>query len=133
MVGEGGFCKVRAAIHRVTGAKTAVKLIEKAKLLRPRGTRAAWLARSRAEAAVSKHVHAAHRPRSRRWVFCVMEYADGGSLLDHVRARRRVPEPVATLQHQLCQALACSEATRRGAQGRGGENVLLDARRDVIS
>eukprot|EP00982_Pelagococcus_subviridis_P007361 30587-Pelagococcus_subviridis.AAC.1 len=32
VVGEGGFCKVRAGIHQVTGAKTAVKLIDKTKL-----------------------------------------------------------------------------------------------------
>jgi hypothetical protein len=32
IVGEGGFCKVRLGVHQVTGAKTAVKLVDKDKL-----------------------------------------------------------------------------------------------------
>jgi hypothetical protein len=39
VVGEGGFCKVRAGIHQVTGAKTAVKLIDKARLIEPNDRR----------------------------------------------------------------------------------------------
>jgi serine/threonine protein kinase len=38
VVGEGGFCKVRLGIHQVTGAKTAVKLIDKARLVVGGGT-----------------------------------------------------------------------------------------------
>jgi len=133
VVGEGGFCKVRAAIHRVTGAKTAVKLIEKAKLRDPEDR-----ARLGREIKVLKRLSHRHVIRlfdvveDARWVFCVMEYADGGSLLDHVRARRRVPEPeAARFAYQLCQALACCHASGVAHRDVKLENVLLDARRDV--
>ncbi len=56
-----------------------------------------------------------------------MEYATGGSLLDHVRAHKRLPEPeAATLAFQAAAAVA--HCHHRGVVHRDIklENLLLD-------
>ena len=89
VVGEGGFCKVRLGVHQVTGAKTAVKLVDKAKLTEENDRR-----RVGREIRVLKRLAHEHVIRlfdvvdSPKIVYVVMEYADGGSLLDYVRRRK---------------------------------------------
>jgi 5'-AMP-activated protein kinase catalytic alpha subunit len=61
-----------------------------------------------------------------------MEYADGGSLLDYVRARKKLSEKeAARFFHQLCRAL--EHCHQHGIVHRDVklENVLLDAGENV--
>ena len=133
IVGEGGFCKVRLGVHQVTGAKTAVKLVDKDKLTAENDKR-----RVGREIRVLKRLAHEHVIRlfdvvdSPKIVYVVMEYADGGSLLDYVRARKKLSEKeAARFFHQLCRAL--EHCHQHGIVHRDVklENVLLDAGENV--
>jgi hypothetical protein len=94
VIGEGGFCKVRSGIHQVTGAKTAVKLIDKSSLKNETERK-----RVSREISVLKKLNHKNIVRlfdvveTARKIFCVMEYAAGGSVLDFVRSKRSLDEP----------------------------------------
>ena len=133
VVGEGGFCKVRAGIHQVTGAKTAVKLIDKTKLTdvndRKRvGREIRVLKRLTHESIIRLFDVVDGRDK----MFVVMEYADGGSLLDHVRARKRLSErESARMFRQMCAGLMYCHANGVVHRDVKLENVLLDANANV--
>lgn len=133
VIGEGGFCKVRAGIHQVTGAKTAVKLIDKARLVEPNDRR-----RVGREIRVLKRL--AHEYIIRLFdvvdaparIYVVMENADGGSLLDYVRSAKRLPEAEASrFFFQMCQALDYCHANLVVHRDVKLENVLLDANNNI--
>jgi len=128
VVGEGGFCKVRLGIHQVSGAKTAVKLIDKSKLSsetdRKRVGREIRVLKRLTHPNVARLfdvVETASR------IFCVMEFADGGSVLDHVRARRRLDENVAaSFTAQIADALDYCHRNWIVHRDVKLENLLLD-------
>eukprot|EP00982_Pelagococcus_subviridis_P007362 30587-Pelagococcus_subviridis.AAC.2 len=65
-------------------------------------------------------------------MFVVMEYADGGSLLDHVRARKRLSErESARMFRQMCAGLMYCHANGVVHRDVKLENVLLDANANV--
>lgn len=128
VVGEGGFCKVRLGIHQVSGAKTAVKLIDKSKLSsetdRKRVGREIRVLKRLTHPNVARLfdvVETASR------IFCVMEFADGGSVLDHVRARRRLDEnTAASFTAQIADALDYCHRNWIVHRDVKLENLLLD-------
>ena len=133
VVGEGGFCKVRAGVHQVTGAKVAIKLIDKTRLTDPADRK-----RVGREIRVLKRLSHPNVIRlldvaeTNAKIYCIMEYADGGSLLDYVRRRKRLQEPeAAKFAYQTC--LALDRCHRLGVAHRDVklENLLLDARDDI--
>ena len=133
VVGEGGFCKVRLGVHQVTGAKTAVKLVDKAKLTEENDRR-----RVGREIRVLKRLAHEHVIRlfdvvdSPKIVYVVMEYADGGSLLDYVRRRKKLAEPeAARFFHQMCRGLDYCHGNGVVHRDVKLENVLLDAGENV--
>jgi len=116
VVGEGGFCKVRLGIHQVSGAKTAVKLIDKSKLSsetdRKRVGREIRVLKRLTHPNVARLfdvVETASR------IFCVMEFADGGSVLDHVRARRRLDEATSRRRSPRRSRTRWTTATETGS------------------
>ena len=150
VVGEGGFCQVRLAVHRASRRRVAVKVVDTAKAGAAAGGGGAAgaaaggddaagearralrevrvLRRLGGHACVVKLFDAVEdAPRGR--LHLVMEYAAGGSLLDHVRARRRLGEPEAAhLLQQLASALAYCHANDVVHRDVKLENVLLDGR-----
>ena len=96
VVGQGGFCKVRLGTHALTGATVAVKVIDKAALTdandRRRVGREVRVLRRLACGAVIRLFDVVAAPAH---IFVVMEYAAGGSLLDHVRGAGRLAEAAA--------------------------------------
>jgi hypothetical protein len=107
LLGEGGFCKVRLGIHTFTGLTVAVKMIDKTALVesndRRRVGREIRVLRRLTHAGVIKLYEVVDGPEN---IYVVMEYADGGSLLDYVRTRKRLHESEARhFMAQMCQAL----------------------------
>ena len=128
VVGEGGFCKVRLGIHQVSGARTAVKLIDKTKLSSESDRK-----RVGREIRVLKRL--SHKNVARLFdvvetasrIFCVMEFADGGSVLDHVRSRRSLDEATAcSFTSQIVDALDYCHRNWIVHRDVKLENLLLD-------
>ena len=128
VVGEGGFCKVRLGIHQVSGARTAVKLIDKTKLSSESDRK-----RVGREIRVLKRL--SHKNVARLFdvvetasrIFCVMEFADGGSVLDFVRSRRSLDEVTASsFTSQIVDALDYCHRNWIVHRDVKLENLLLD-------
>ena len=117
----------------MTGAKVAIKLIDKTRLTDPADRK-----RVGREIRVLKRLSHPNVIRlldvaeTNAKIYCIMEYADGGSLLDYVRRRKRLQEPeAAKFAYQTC--LALDRCHRLGVAHRDVklENLLLDARDDI--
>ena len=134
VVGRGGFCTVRKALHLATSLPAAIKVIEKARLADPKD-RDRVDREMRVMRQLSGHVGIVQLlecAETERYVYIAMEYCSGGSLLDHVRDTRRVAEPAAAgLLQQMVRAL--QHCHSRGVVHRDIklENVLLDERGGV--
>jgi 5'-AMP-activated protein kinase catalytic alpha subunit len=128
VVGQGGFCKVRVGTHQLTGARVAVKVIDKKALTdandRRRVGREVRVLKRLACGAVIRLFDVVTAPAH---IFVVMEYADGGSLLDHVRAAGRLAEPAACrIFQQLLAGVAFCHAHGVIHRDVKLENALLD-------
>ena len=128
VIGEGGFCKVRSGIHQVSGATTAVKLIDKTSLKNETDRK-----RVGREIRVLKKLN--HRNVVRLFdvvetakkIFCVMEYAAGGSVLDYVRSKRSLTEDLASkFTGQIIEALSYCHSNWIVHRDVKLENLLLD-------
>jgi hypothetical protein len=123
VVGEGGFCQVRLGVHHLSRRKVAVKVIDKARLGDANEARR-----------VAREVRVLRRLRGHPCVIrlfevvdagprlhLVMEYAPGGSLLDHVRAKKRLGEAeAAQFLVQIVSALAyCHDSEVRAGRPSG--------------
>lgn len=129
VLGKGGFCTVRKALHESTGETVAVKIIEKMRLKDPkdrdRVDRECRVLRN-----VSNHVaivrvlQCVETPSA---LYLVMEHCGGGSLLDHVRTQKRLEEEEASLLlQQLLHALQFCHARDIVHRDVKLENILLD-------
>ena len=127
VVGEGGFCKVRLGIHQVSGAKTAVKLIDKSKLSSETDRK-----RVGREIRVLKRLTHPNVVRlfdvveTASRIFCVMEFADGGSVLDHARAAPPGREHRGSFTAQIADALDYCHRNWIAHRDVKLENLLLD-------
>ena len=133
VVGQGGFCQVRVGTHCLTGARIAVKVIDKGALVGPndrrRVGREVRVLKRLACGAIIRLFDVVQAPSH---IFVVMEYADGGSLLDHVRSAGKLSEPDACrLTQQLLAGV--SFCHQQGVIHRDVklENALLDRDRNV--
>ena len=131
IVGCGGFSVVRKALHVATGLPVAVKVIDKCRLAdakdRDRVDREIRVMRQLGgHVGIARLLEYAETPQ---FLYLIMEYCDGGSLLDHVRNCRKISEPEALMLFQQLLA-ALDHCHRRGVVHRDIklENILLDGR-----
>ena len=136
VIGEGGFCKVHLGVHHFTREKVAIKMIDKGRLVEQADRR-----RVGREIRVLKRL--SHQSvirvfdvvESHSRIYVVMEYCEGGSLLDYVRGKKRLSEAEAcAFMHQVLRGLEnCHE---NGVVHRDIklENLLLDeeSRKKII-
>lgn len=128
VVGEGGFCQVKLGVHYVSRRKVAVKIIDKAKLSDPNEQKRVYreikvLKRLRHECVI-KIFEVIDTPLS---TFLVMEYAPNGSLLDYVRARKRLHETEACyFFQQVVAGLSYCHGREVVHRDVKLENILLD-------
>jgi serine/threonine protein kinase len=84
---------VRLGVHTFTGMTVAVKVIDKSKLVetndRRRVGREIRVLKRLTHMGIIKLFEVVDAPEN---IYVVMEYADGGSLLDYVRSRKRLDE-----------------------------------------
>jgi serine/threonine protein kinase len=133
VVGVGSYGKVRAAWHRLTGSKVAIKTYDKSKLKDP----AHWK-RVHSEIKIMEQVS---HPRIARMyeavetpkrMHLIMECLDGGNLCSYVKAKRRLSEDESRrIFFQVLQAvehLHMLGVTHRDIKL---ENVLFTDARDI--
>ncbi|KAL3158095.1 hypothetical protein ABBQ32_011699 [Trebouxia sp. C0010 RCD-2024] len=128
-IGEGGFCKVRMGVHDLSGQQVAIKVIDKLKLKETVDQR-----RIQREISILRRlthgsiIQLLEIVETEHHIFLVMELAQGGSLLDFVRQRKRLAEPEACffLQQIVHGLMHCHdmEIVHRDVKL---ENILLDA------
>lgn len=134
VVGVGSYGKVRAAWHRLTGSKVAIKTYDKSKLKDP----AHWK-RVHSEIKIMEQVS---HPRIARMyeavetpkrMHLIMECLDGGNLCSYVKAKRRLSEDESRrIFFQILQAIEYLHALGVTHRDVKLENVLfVDSGRDV--
>ncbi len=129
VVGRGGFSSVHKGLHVPTSLPVAVKVIDKLRMKDPKD-RDRVDREMRVMRQLSGHIGIAQLlecAETPQYVYIIMEYCAGGSLLDYVRGKRRLSENEACLLFQQLLA-ALQHCHGRGVVHRDIklENVLLD-------
>ncbi|KAI8906750.1 kinase-like domain-containing protein [Gorgonomyces haynaldii] len=106
-IGEGSFAKVKLAIHRLTKAKVAIKVIDKTKL--PDEYAIKNIHREAQIMRMMDHPNVLQLfevMETKRNLFLILEYASGGELLDYIVSKGRLKEDEAKeFVRQICSAL----------------------------
>jgi hypothetical protein len=133
VVGVGSYGKVRAAWHRLTGAKVAIKTYDKAKLKDP----AHWK-RVNSEIKITEQVS---HPRIARMyeavetpkrMHLIMECLDGGNLCSYVKQKRRLSEDESrSIFFQVLQAIEHLHTLDVAHRDIKLENVLFVDTKDI--
>jgi serine/threonine protein kinase len=133
VVGVGSYGKVRAAWHRLTSSKVAIKTYDKSKLKDP----AHWK-RVHAEIKIMEQIS---HPRIARMyeavetpkrMHLIMECLDGGNLCSYVKAKRRLSEDESKrIFFQIAQAIDHLHALGVSHRDVKLENVLFANDRDI--
>lgn len=133
VVGVGSYGKVRAAWHRLTGAKVAIKTYDKSKLKDP----AHWK-RVHSEIKIMEQVS---HPRIARMyeavetpkrMHLIMECLDGGNLCSYVKQKRRLSEEESKrIFFQVLQSIEFLHAQGVSHRDVKLENVLFADSKDV--
>jgi 5'-AMP-activated protein kinase catalytic alpha subunit len=129
VVGRGGFSSVHKALHVATSLSVAVKVIDKTRMRDPKD-RDRVDREMRVMRQLSGHIGIAQLlecAETPQYLYIIMEYCAGGSLLDYVREKRKLSENEACLLFQQLLA-ALQHCHSRGVVHRDIklENVLLD-------
>ena len=133
VVGVGSYGKVRAAWHRLTSSKVAIKTYDKSKLKDP----AHWK-RVHAEIKIMEQIS---HPRIARMyeavetpkrMHLIMECLDGGNLCSYVKAKHRLSEEESKrIFFQIAQAIEHLHALGVSHRDVKLENVLFENDRDI--
>jgi maternal embryonic leucine zipper kinase len=130
-LGSGGFAKVKAAIHKLTGEKVAVKIMNKESL-------GADLPRVFREIACLKKLRHQHICQlfevieTRHMIYLVLEFCPGGELFDYIVAKERLKEREArSFFRQILSALRYVHQSGFIHRDLKPENLLLDEESNI--
>lgn len=125
-LGTGGFAKVKAGVHKLTGEKVAVKIMDKAQL-------GADLPRVYREISALKRLHHQHICQmyevieTRKMIYVILEFCSSGELFDYIVAKERLKEREArSFFRQILAALHYVHEMGFIHRDLKPENLLLD-------
>lgn len=129
MLGRGAFGKVNLALHKLTNELVAVKSMNKTMLENERSKRKVMQ-----EITILKRIRHPHIVNlfetfeTKKHILFVMELCAGGDLLNYVRKRRRLKEPLAKFVFlQIVSGLHYCHLNRILHRDIKLDNILLDA------
>lgn len=132
-IGEGTFGKVKLATHNLTGEKVAVKILEKDKIAELSNVK-----RVKREIAILKIVRHPHVVQlyeiieTKKEIYIVTEYAEGGELFDFIVKRKRLDESLArTLFDQILSGVSYLHKLNIVHRDLKPENLLLDRKNAI--
>ncbi|KAJ3021610.1 MAP microtubule affinity-regulating kinase 1 [Thoreauomyces humboldtii] len=127
-IGEGSFAKVKMAVHRLTGEKVAIKIIDKDAL--PDTYSLTHLHREAQIMRMLDHpniVQLIEVMETKRELHLVLEYASGGEVLDYIVAHERLKESEARkFFYEVVSALDYCHQRNIVHRDLKAENLLLD-------
>ncbi|CAF0808262.1 unnamed protein product [Adineta steineri] len=130
-IGNGGFGKVKQAIHLLTGEHVAIKIIDKAKL----GSDVARIALEIKAMKDLRHQHICQLYQvieTDEYYFLVLEYFCNGELFDYIVNRNRLSEEQARhFFRQIVSAVAYMHKKGYCHRDLKPENLLLDRRESL--
>ncbi|CAF4859702.1 unnamed protein product [Rotaria sp. Silwood1] len=130
-IGNGGFGKVKQAIHLLTGEHVAIKIIDKAKL----GSDVARIALEIKAMKDLRHQHICQLYQvieTDEYYFLVLEYFCNGELFDYIVNRNRLSEEQARhFFRQIVSAVAYMHKKGYCHRDLKPENLLLDRRENL--
>ncbi|KAI9203054.1 kinase-like domain-containing protein [Polychytrium aggregatum] len=126
-LGEGSFAKVKLAVHRLTNQQVAIKIMDKEKL--PDEYSLRNIHREAQIMRMLNHVNIIQLyevMETRKELFLVLEYAQGGEVLDYIVAHGRLKEPEARkFVTQIISALEHCHSLNIVHRDLKAENLLL--------
>jgi len=132
-LGEGTFGKVRKGVHLLSGVKVAIKILMKKRIVD-----VADVERVAREITILKKVKHINIIRlfevvdTPKYIFLIMEFAEGGELFDYIVKCHRVPEAESCrVMHMIINAVDHCHKNNIIHRDLKPENLLLD-RRNVI-
>ncbi|XP_065911575.1 maternal embryonic leucine zipper kinase-like isoform X2 [Dysidea avara] len=130
-LGVGGFAKVKAAIHKLTGVKVAIKIMDKVQL-------GDDLPRAAREISILKRLHHQHICQlyevveTTQMYYLVLEYCSGGELFDYIEAKQRLKEIEArSFFRQIVSAIRYVHSQGFCHRDLKPENLLLDEHSNI--
>lgn len=130
-LGAGGFAKVKAATHKLTGEKVAIKIMDKVQL-------GDDLPRAAREISILKRLHHQHICQlyevveTERMYYLVLEYCSGGELFDYIVAKERLKESEArSFFRQIVSAIRYIHSQGFCHRDLKPENLLLDENSNI--
>lgn len=130
-LGSGGFAKVKAGIHKLTGEKVAVKIMDKEQL-------GADLPRVYREIRALQKLHHQHICQlyqiieTDRMIHLILEFCPGGELFDYIVARERLKEKEArSFFRQILSAICYVHENGFIHRDLKPENLLLDEESNI--
>ncbi|XP_064388109.1 maternal embryonic leucine zipper kinase-like [Halichondria panicea] len=125
-LGSGGFAKVKAGVHKLTGEKVAIKIMDKELL-------GSDLPRAFREIKALKKLHHQHISQlfqvieTQRMIYLIIEFCPGGELFDYIVAKERLKEKEArAFFRQIVSALKYIHSAGFVHRDLKPENLLLD-------
>ncbi|XP_065911722.1 maternal embryonic leucine zipper kinase-like [Dysidea avara] len=130
-LGAGGFAKVKAGIHKLTGVKVAIKIMDKVQL-------GDDLPRAAREISILKRLHHQHICQlyevveTDRMYYLILEYCSGGELFDYIVAKERLKETEArSFFRQIVSAIRYIHSQGFCHRDLKPENLLLDGNSNI--
>lgn len=128
-IAEGLYGKVKIAIHRLTGQKVVLKVIERSKIDRERFREIALMKQLR-----HKHVvRMLEVIESVDRLFIVYEFVDGGELYDYMMSKQYLTEDEARqFWRQIVMAVKYMHTHNIAHRDLKLENVMLNSRKEIV-